>query len=124
MGSGTTTRRARWGYAVLAACIVAGALYLRRDALRVGFTVDDYAQLAMMRGVYPVPRSPLSLFTFSDGSAGEVRALRDSGFYPFWSRSDLRISMCRPLSSALMWLDLALFGLHAEGYQAHSLLWW
>lgn len=113
-----------WTYAVLAACLIAFSVVLRHDALEVGFSVDDYAQLAMMRGVYPVPRAPLELFTFSDGSAHENQALRQGGIFPWWSHPELRISMCRPLASALMWLDLSLFGMNAVGYQLHSLWWW
>src|SRR5688572_33254627 len=78
----------------------------------------------MMRDLFPVPRAPLQLYTFVDGSAAEQRALVDSGFLPWWSHPALRISMCRPLASALMWLDLELFGLDARAYQLHGLLWW
>ncbi|MBN1655895.1 MAG: hypothetical protein JXA30_19165 [Deltaproteobacteria bacterium] len=90
----------------------------------IGFAADDYAQIAMMRGIYPVPRAPLSLFTFSDGSAAENRALRDSGFFPWWSNPKLRIAMWRPLSSALMWFDLTLFDLDAFAYHLHSFVLW
>src|SRR5262245_27445501 len=88
-------------YGVLAACIVLCGLAPRLDALRIGFTVDDYAQLAMLSGEYPVARSPLQMFTFSDGSADENQALQRTGFFPWWSHPNLRISMCRPLSSLL-----------------------
>ena len=111
-------------YAVLAALVILGGVWLRLPALRAGFTVDDFAQLAMMKGIYPVPRAPLQLFTFSDGSARELDALRATGFYPWWTHAGLRISMFRPLASALMWLDLAAFGDNALAYHLHSALWW
>ncbi len=111
-------------YAALAALIILAGLWVRLPALRAGFTVDDFAQLAMMKHVYPVPRAPLELFTFSDGSAREDGALRAAGFYPWWSHAGLRISMFRPLASALMWLDLGLFGDNALAYHLHSALWW
>jgi len=111
-------------YCVLAACIILGGLAPRLDSLHLGFTVDDYAQLAMLGGRYPVARSPLQLFTFSDGSAAENRALQRTGFFPWWSHPELRISMCRPLSSALLWLDWSLFGLSPLGYHLHTLAWW
>jgi hypothetical protein len=111
-------------YAASAACVIFAALLLRLPALEFGFTVDDYAQLGMMKGFYPVPRAPLQLFTFSDGTPEENEALRQAGFFPFWSHPELRISMFRPLSSALMWLDLAWFGLDAYAYHLHGLAWW
>ncbi len=111
-------------YAISAACIIILSAYLHTDTLKVGFVADDFAQIAMMRGLYPVPRAPLSLFTFSDGSAADNQALRDSGFFPWWSHPDLRISMWRPLSSALMWLDLSLFGLNSLAYHLHSFFLW
>src|SRR5262249_42921543 len=77
-----------------------------------------------MERVYPVARAPLSLFTFSDGSAEEVRALVHSGFYPWFTHEHLGLSMMRPLSSALMWVDHFLFGRAALGYHLHSALWW
>jgi hypothetical protein len=118
-----TTSAARI-YIVATTCIIVLSAILHYDALKVGFTADDYAQIAMMRDIYPVHRAPLSLFTFSDGSAAENQALRDSGFYPWWSHPALRISMCRPLSSALMWVDLSLFGLQPFAYHVHSLVYW
>ena len=95
-------------------------LSFRWPALRTGFIVDDYAQLSMMQGTYPVPRAPLALFTFSNGSLRDNDTLRASGFFPWWSQSDLRISLFRPLASALMWLDRALFGGDAFAYHLHS----
>jgi hypothetical protein len=97
---------------------------LRQYVFRYAFTADDYAQLAMMDGIYPVKRAPLSLFTFSDGSEREVQALAHDGFYPWFTHERLGLSMLRPLSSALMWVDHALFGRAALGYHLHSALWW
>jgi hypothetical protein len=97
---------------------------LRWPVLYTGFTVDDYAQLAMIHGDYPVPRAPLSLFTFSDGSVQENTRLRDVGFFPWWTAPDLRVSLLRPLSSALMWFDAALLGRDAFRYHLHSVFWW
>jgi hypothetical protein len=78
----------------------------------------------MMESIYPVERAPLSLFTFSDGSEREVRAHAHDGFYPWFTHERLGLSMLRPLSSALMWVDQALFGRAALGYHLHSALWW
>lgn len=104
--------------------IIGIALFARWPLLDAGFSVDDYAQLAMMRGSYPVERAPLALFTFSDGSAHENERLRAVGFFPWWSHPALRVSMFRPLSSALMWFDLRAFGSNAFAYHVHSAFWW
>jgi len=114
----------RRAYALGVAASIALGLLIRAPLLQTGFMVDDYAQLAMMRGDYPVARGPLELFTFSDGSAHEVDTLRRAGFFPWWARDDLRLAMFRPLACALMWIDRAVFGDYALGYHLHSALWW
>lgn len=111
-------------YALVSACIIASGLALRIEALNAGFMVDDYPQIAMRDGFYPVTRAQLDLFTFSHGASAENSALRAAGVFPWWSHPLLRISMLRPLSCALMWLDRALFGNDALAYHLHSALWW
>jgi hypothetical protein len=97
---------------------------LRAPLLHTGFIVDDYAQLAMMTGTYPVQRDPLSLFTFSSGEPAENQALKDAGFFPWWSHPDVRVSLFRPLASALMWLDHLALRDDALLFHVHSALWW
>jgi len=111
-------------YALLAALLIALAFALRAPVLTTGFTVDDYAQLGMMRGLFPLPRPALELFTFSHGGLDENARLREAGFFPWWSRADLRVALFRPLSSALMWFDLKVFGENAFAYHLHSAAWW
>lgn len=114
----------RSAYTGMACALIVGALVLRWPLLHSGFAVDDYAQLAMMRGQFPLPRAPLQLFTFSSGGLEENRQLRAAGFFPWWSDSRLRVSLFRPLSSALMWFDLKQFGDDAFLYHLHSAVWW
>lgn len=111
-------------YRWLGYLIVGLSLWIRWPVLATGFTVDDFAQLAMMRGDYPVPRAPLALFTFSDGSTSENEQLKAVGFFPWWSHQDLRVSLLRPLASALMWLDFRAFADDAFFYHLHSAAWW
>jgi hypothetical protein len=118
------SRRERWRDALLVVAIGACGLLVRADAFRQEFSADDYAQLSMVEGKYPVPRAPLALFTFSDGSRREVAALAQTGFYPWFVDPHLKLSMLRPLSCALFWADHALFGRWALGYHLHSALWW
>jgi hypothetical protein len=100
------------------------SLFIRREVLISGFFADDYAQLAMVDGTYPVPRAPYDLFTFSNGTRAEGERLMRSGFYPWWADPTVRVSMFRPLASLLTTLDFKLFGNHALAYHIHSACWW
>jgi hypothetical protein len=111
-------------YLLAVFAISLAGLCLRAPVLQTGFIVDDYAQLAMMAGTYPVARAPLGLFTFSDGEATENQALKDAGFFPWWTHPELKISLFRPLASALMWLDRLCFGADPLLYHLHSAAWW
>ncbi|HKP64664.1 MAG TPA: hypothetical protein VJV78_48340 [Polyangiales bacterium] len=78
----------------------------------------------MRNGLYPVARSHLDMFNFSDGSEAENRLLIQSGHFPWWTHPRVHLSMWRPLSSALMSFDFAVFGDKARLFHAHSVLWW
>jgi hypothetical protein len=104
--------------------LAAVAFALRYHGLFIGFAADDFAQLGMLSGDYLVHRAPWDLFTFSDGSLADTKVLMHGGFYPWWAYPGVRLSMLRPLSSLLMWLDFRLFGENPLGYHLHSLLWW
>lgn len=107
----------------LAIAVALGVL-LRWSALDGGFREDDFVQRAVIEGAFPIARGPLDLFWFSGASTVESRALQDAGYLPWWSASDLRLAMLRPLSSALLWFDHALLGADARWQHVHSLLWW
>ncbi|MDH5675597.1 MAG: hypothetical protein OEZ06_25970 [Myxococcales bacterium] len=117
--SGQRTR-----YLLAAALIAALSLGLRHRSLQAGLGADDYAQAAMVQGRYLVERSPLDLFTFSDGSEAEGKRLIQGGYYPWWTHPRLRLSMFRPLASAMIWLDWQLFGNNPLALHLHSLFWW
>lgn len=104
--------------------VIVFACWLRRDVLWGDFLADDYAQLGMLDGTYPLNRSQWELFTFSNGDPVEGEALMRSGFYPWWADPAVRISMFRPLASAMIALDHGLFGSRAWAYHLHSLVWW
>jgi hypothetical protein len=109
-------------YLLAVICVIGLALAYRWPVLNTGFLVDDYAQLAMLQNQYPVPRSPLELFTFTKGSA-ENPKLRAAGFLPWWSHPQLKVALFRPLPGVLHWLDLR-WGRSAFVYHLHSLGWW
>lgn len=76
----------------------------------------------MVRGDFPVQRSVFDLFRFAD-EARDGRALVQYGYDPWWTEPGFKIAMFRPLSSALIALDVHLFGLDARGFHLHSLAW-
>ncbi len=82
-------------------------------SLRVGFYLDDYAQLALLESWYPENAGLFNLYSF----------LGELPLDPWWKHPDFTVSMWRPLPSALLHLDNWLFGHHAVGYHAHSILW-
>lgn len=100
------------------------ALFVRREALWAGFVADDYAQLGMLDGTYPVPREPYNLFSFSDGTPAEGYRLMRAGFYPWWADPEVRLVMLRPLASLMTALDHRLFGSNAFLFHVHSVVWW
>lgn len=111
-------------YALFALACAAVGVLLRAPMLKSGFAIDDYAQLAMLDGTYPVPREPWDLYNFSDGTAEEADTLRHKGFFPWFTHREIRLSMFRPLASALVALDHQLFGDDALPFHIHSALWW
>jgi hypothetical protein len=112
----------RWHrLALLGACLP--GLWILWPALYSGLVSDDYVSLAMMEGGFAVPRHPLDLFNFIDGSATEHAALQRAG-YPWWMPPDFKIAMLRPFASLLSWADRVLFGDALFWHHAHSLAWW
>lgn len=99
---------------------IGGLLHLA--ALRTGFLLDDFIHISMLHGNFPAVRHPLDLYNFVDDSNRSEMLAR--GILPWWSHPDLTIRFFRPLSSALIWLDHALFGPNALAMHLHSFAWW
>ncbi len=111
-------------YAAFAfSCALLG-LALRYNALLTGFAADDYAQLDMLDGRYPVERAPWDLYNLSDGSAEEGERLRRAGYFPWFAHPEMRLSMLRPLASLSIAFDRAAFGVDARAHHLHTALWW
>lgn len=104
--------------------LIAAGLVLRARALFVGFITDDYLQLSMLDGSFPVPRAGWDLFRFAHDDPAERLALLDAGFLPWWSAPHLRLGMFRPLASLDFALDVHLFGAQPVAHHFHSALWW
>jgi hypothetical protein len=110
-----------WAWA--AALLLLGVA-LRLPALRVGRLGDDWYHLSMIEGTYPVTRSVTNLYDFVRDDPAEHRALRDRGVFPWWTAGSLKLSPWRPLTSATLALDHALFGRDPAGPHAVSLAAW
>src|SRR5262245_12580801 len=91
-----------WAIVIIA---LSAGMALRWSVLDGGFFSDDMDHYAMRNGLYPVERSRLDMFNFSDGSAEENARLIQSGHFPWWTHPRVHLSMWRPLSSALMAFD-------------------
>lgn len=96
---------------------------LSLPSLGVGFFGDDYLHLAILDG-QPAPATPFDLFTFASGNPAETWHWVERGPYPWWTLPELKLAFWRPLSSALMVLDHALFGRNPVPYHLHSILWY
>src|SRR5262245_56755171 len=119
--------RARHGfrfYPVAVAVVLALGAWLFAPALQLGLFSDDFSAEAMREGRYGRARAPLDLFNFVDGSAEDVHALQRVGMVAWWAPTDMRIAFMRPLSSALVHIDHALFGDALWAYHLHSLIAW
>lgn len=92
-------------------------------SVRAGFFGDDYLQIAALEGWSAVPVGPLDLYSFVPPDRARVAELVDRGA-PYFIAPNLELRFVRPLSSALMALDHALFGRRPVAYHIHTLLWY
>ncbi len=87
------------------------------------FMADDFIQLGILERVLPISGVvPFGLYTFA-GSPQDIQSLKDAGAIPWFFDPGFRMAFFRPLSSASLVLDHALFGLHPIGYHIHVTLW-
>lgn len=103
--------------------VLALGLALVLPSLRAGFFADDYVQIAALEGWSANPVSPLDLYAFVPRDRAVMSTLIDRGA-PYFAAPGLVLHFLRPLSSALMVLDHALFGRSPLGYHLHTLLWY
>ena len=90
-----------------------------------GFMADDLMQLGILEGVSPAAAwtGPFDLYTLSDGNPAHVRLMQNAGLFPWFAPPAFEMAFLRPLSSATLVLDHALFGLHPAGYRLDGALW-
>lgn len=103
--------------------VVALGVALVLPSLWAGFFADDYLQIGQLEGWSANPVSPVDLYSFVPRDRARVAALVDLGA-PYFLAPNLELRFLRPLSSALMALDHALWGRRAVPYHVHTLLWY
>lgn len=113
------------------------ALLLCLPSLSLPFFLDDFDLLLKSRewlgqrppddvtlgtgvGVWGEPE----FYTFADGDPAQARALIADADVPWWADPSLRLRFFRPLSSALLLLDAALFGESSFAMHLHSTAWY
>ena len=112
---GRALPRAAWIVAIL------GLLSLRLACLDWGFAFDDYTHQLVLRGeIEHDTLGPWSLFDFGGPPRAGDPGYEQGGF-PFWADSSMRARFLRPLTSAWLTLDHALFGTWATGYHLSQL---
>jgi hypothetical protein len=109
-------RRAHIGLVLLGVLLVL-------PSLRAGFFGDDYLQIAALEGWSANPVGPLNLYSFVPPDRRVVARLFDLGA-PYFAAPNLKIQFFRPLSSALMALEHALYGRRPFPYHVGTLLWY
>jgi hypothetical protein len=103
--------------------VVGAGILLAVPSVANGFRLDDHAILLSLEGREPVPTAWWDLYRFVPGTPDGNRALLADGWIPWWSAPGLRLHLLRPLSSALLALDHAVFGHQAIAYHLHALVW-
>jgi hypothetical protein len=115
-------RRLRRRRAIVGAVVVILCLWIYCPVLHVGYLADDLYQIALVEGLFG-PHAPWDLYTFADGDAATNAEQAARGTLPWWTASQFRYSMLRPLASLLVSIDHWLFPRDAVVHHVHGLLW-
>ncbi len=103
------------------------AALMSLTVFQVGLFGDDFIYLGILSE--RVPPAPLAnhafdLYRFIPGDPAITMPLVEKGIFPWWTQPDLKLAFWRPLSSATMVLDQALFGENPAAFHVHSILWY
>ena len=101
---------------------LAAGLLLALPSLSLGLLLDDDFHRALVSGV-AYPHRPLDLYAFVPGDAAALRPFIERGPFPWFTPPELKLVFFRPLSSALIYLDVWLFGGRAWPAHLHSIAW-
>ncbi len=99
------------------------ALLVSLPTLGMGFFIDDYYHLHTIEGGVS-PATPFDSFIFATGDPTQKRDFAGRGLMTWFTLPELKAAFFRPLASATMVLDDALFGHDAVLYHLHSILWY
>jgi hypothetical protein len=104
--------------------VVAAALLLALPSLAIRFFADDYAFIDYLE--HRVPYSPpwWDLYRFTPDHIAAIPRIFATGQMPWWTAPELHLHLVRPLPSALLALDHAVFGRAALGWHLHSFGWY
>lgn len=104
------------------AAIALGAVLFYLPALSLGPLADDLFQLAYVDGLLG-PKSPFGLYFFALEDPEHTAMLAEKGTLPWWTVPHFRFAHLRPLSSVLVWFDLAVLPRDSIWPHVHSLSW-
>ncbi len=91
--------------------------------LKLGLVADDYMHVAVLEKLLPLG-GPLDLFDWAPGNPEALQPRIAHGPYPWTTTPNVRVVFFRPLSSALIALDHALFKNCVPMQHLHSTLWY
>ncbi|WP_437617348.1 hypothetical protein [Sorangium sp. So ce1151] len=104
-------RLERWlGHPHFFRAVLLLAAVLAAPSIAVGFYADDYHFFAFLSKRYPGSPPWYDLYRFFTGDARTAQALIEMSGVPWWTDPEVRIHLVRPLASALLALQRALFG--------------
>jgi hypothetical protein len=107
---------------VVWAAIALAAVIFYLPALSLGPLADDLFQLAYVDGLLG-PKSPFGLYFFALEDPENTAMLASKGALPWWTVPHFRFAHLRPLSSVLVWFDLAVLPRDSIWPHVHSLVW-
>ncbi|WP_437683598.1 hypothetical protein [Sorangium sp. So ce131] len=111
MASHPSSRIERWlchPYFYRAVLLLAAVL--AAPSIAVGFYADDYHFFNYLAKKYPGSPPWYDLYRFLTGDPRATQALIEISGVPWWTDPEIKIHLVRPLSSALLSLQHALFG--------------
>lgn len=111
----------------VAGWIMSLSLLLALPSLQSGLIADDYYHAARFLAPELLPDSgslsPFNLFAVSDGAAATHARLVEQGLLPWWTDSQFRFQLWRPLAELSHWIDYRWWPASPWLMHAHHLLW-
>jgi len=102
---------------------LAAGLLLALPTLRIGLLWDDDLHRALIGGM-DYPHRPLDLYAFAPGNPTAMQEHIERGPFPWFTSPGLKLNFFRPLSCALLTLDVWLFGSAVWAAHLHSIAWY